>query len=132
MGVRSGGEELEERDEEAGEVWVGGEQGEREEKVQRAEEGNERERREGAWAGRSKERGGETAREGIVGRRVDAGRRVVRQRSGRSGGSEGTGRSLRCAAAAAPVPVWRGGGGGGASATRTGGDHVGEDGSGGG
>ena len=40
MGVGSGGEEQEERDEEAGEVGVGGEQGQREEQVQRAEEGN--------------------------------------------------------------------------------------------
>lgn len=127
MGMRSGGEEQEERDEEAGEVGVGCKQGEREEQVQRAEEGNEGERREGTWAGRSEERGGETAREGIVGRRVGAGRRVVRERPGRSGGRDGTVRNLRCAAAAAPVPVWRGGGGG--SATRAGGADVREGGS---
>jgi hypothetical protein len=120
MWVGSGGEEQEERDEEAGEVGVGGEQGQREEQVQRAKERDEGERREGAWAGRGEERGREAAREGIVGRRVGAGRTVVRERSGRSGGRESTVGNFRCAAAAAPVR--RGG-----SATKAGGAHLPED-----
>jgi hypothetical protein len=114
--ARPGGEEEEERQEDGGEVRVRGEQGEREEEVKWAEEREEGEGRERARVRGGEDGGGEAAREVVVGRRVRAGRGVVRERAWRGGGCEGVALSRRRATAA--VTMLGGGGGGEARAGR--------------
>jgi hypothetical protein len=95
------GEEQEEREEEDSEVRVGGEERESEEEVDREEVGKEWERRQRGGVGRGEHGGGKAASEVVVGRRVRAGRVVVRERAGRCSGLYILGGCWRRAAMAA-------------------------------
>lgn len=89
--------------------------------MDRAEVGDERERREVRGVGRRDHGGGEAAREVVVGRRVRTGRVVVRERPGPRSRSYIFRRGFRRAAVAATVWGRAGGGCGGGGVPTAGG-----------